>query len=61
MEGERLKTLTVTWMDDRQETYTIQDLNIANDTLHVTDTGSLRDTYHFPLVNIRVYKVERMR
>ncbi len=48
-------------MDDRKETYTVLEVSIANDVLHATDTGSLRDTYHFPLANIRVYKVERMR
>ncbi len=55
-----MKTLTITWMDDRQETYTILSLDIANDVLHAVDSGSRRDTYNFPLASIRVYKVERL-
>ena len=54
-----LKTITVLWMDDREETYSDTTAAIRDGVLHIHQytppRGSLVNTWHLPLSNIRAW------
>ena len=55
--------ISVTWMDGRQENYPASYHFVKDGELVVYEeygiTGGVKDEWHFPLVNIRVWKPER--
>lgn len=55
-------TITITWMDGKQETYR-GDTDLRDGVLYVykrhTVSGGVKETWSFPLANIRVWTVSR--
>lgn len=54
--------IIVTWMDDRQETYRATNYKVIDGELVITENQSYArrdDHQHFPLANVRTWRVER--
>ncbi len=54
-----LKTITVLWMDDREEIYPDIETTVRDGVLHIFQytgiTHGLRAEWHLPLSNIRIW------
>lgn len=54
-----LRDITVTWMDDREETYRGVSTRVHESVLHIYQytsiTNALRNEWHIPLANIRIW------